>query len=192
MAAILNGKPIDTTMGFTPNEGLLMSTRSGDLDSCLLTWLQVREGWSPEEAEHVLNQTSGWAGMSGGIHNMAELLEDATQESQLAIELFCHRIRKTLGAYIALLGGLDGVVLSGGISENNEKMCRQLLAGMEHFGIRLYVDKPMDPSVNSLAIKDSSRLPARLTSEESQVECWIISVDEASAMLRSVKKSYFH
>ncbi len=174
MAAIRDGKPVDTTMGFTPNEGLLMRTRSGDIDPGLLTWLQRQEGWSPQEADHVLNHESGWWGLSGGIDNMADLFASDQLQHQLAFDLFRYRLQKTLGAYFAILGGLDGVILSGGIAENNVDICCRLLCSLSHLGITL--EEPLT----------CSALPLILSRPASRVQCWVVAADEAASMLHSV------
>ncbi len=174
MVAIRDGKPVDTTMVYTPNEGLLMRTRSGEIDPGLLTWLQRQERWSPEETDYILNHDSGWRGLSGGIDNMADLFASEQPQHQLAFELFRYRFQKTLGAYFAILGGLDGIVLSGGIAENNVDICRRLLSGLSHLGIALE-----DPVA-------SFPLPLFLSSPVSPVQCWVVAADEAAAMLRSV------
>jgi acetate kinase len=142
-------------MGGLQNDGLLMRTRSGDIDPGLLTWLQMRTAWTPERTDYILNQCSGWSGMSGGIDDMSKLLKDKSEESHLAFDLFCYRIRKTLGSYIAVLGGLDGIVFSGGISENNVDVCHQLLLGLEYFGIRLCDSLPPNPA----SVVDHPQLP---------------------------------
>ena len=178
MAAIRDGKPVDTTMGFTPNEGLLMRTRSGDIDPGLLTWLQRQEGWTPEETDHVLNHESGWRGLSGGIDNMADLFASKQPQHQLAFDFFRYRFQKTLGAYFAILGGLDGVVLSGGIAENNVDICCRLLSGLSHLGITL-----KEPLVQSA-------LPLILSQPASPVQCWVVAADEADSMLRSIQHHF--
>lgn len=181
MTAIRDGKPIDTTMGYTPNEGLLMRTRSGDIDPGLLTWLQRHEDWSPEDTNRVLNQESGWFGLSRGISNMADLFISEQPESRLAFDLFDYRFKKALGAYFAILGGLNGIVLSGGIAENNTVICQQLLSGLLHLGVELAeVPKQFEASLC-------------LTKPTSPVQCWVVAADEAAAMLRSAQKHYsFH
>lgn len=186
MAAILYGRPIETSMGFTPNEGLLMSSRCGDIDPGLLTWLQRREAWSPEETDRVMNEQSGWLGVSGESANMADLLASYSKDAQLAVELFVHRIRKTLGAYYALLGGLDGIILSGGIAEHSIPLCHRLLRELGHLGIEL---APIDGLSNNRG-SDSS---LNLTTKESSVDCWVINSNEHQAMLQSVSRSgLFH
>ena len=178
MAAIRDGKPVDTTMGFTPNEGLLMRTRSGDIDPGLLTWLQRQEGWTPEDTDRVLNGESGWRGLSAGIDNMADLFASEQPQHRLAFDLFRYRFQKTLGAYFAILGGLDGIVLSGGIAENNVDICRRLLSGLSHLGITL--EEPLT----------RSPLPLFLSQPASPVQCWVVAADEADSMLRSLRQ-YF-
>lgn len=178
MAAIRDGKPVDTSMGFTPNEGLLMRTRSGDMDPGLLIWLQQREDWSSDEIDHLLNHEAGWRGLSGGVDSMAELFASDHPQCRLAFDLFRYRFQKTLGAYFAILGGLDGIVLSGGIAEHNPALCRRLLSGLSHLGIELHAE-PVESS-----------LPLSLSSSISQVQCWVVAADEAGAMLHSVQEQF--
>lgn len=182
MAAIKDGQAIDTTMGFTPNEGLLMSTRCGDLDSGLLTWLQRQEAWSPQETDCVLNEQSGWLGMSGESADMADLLASQSKEARLAVELFIYRIRKTLGAFYALLGGLDGVVLSGGIAEHSAALCHRVLNQLKHLGIDL-------TSTEILPEEVGNKSYLCLSTKESRVDCWVVKNNEHRAMLETVTLS---
>lgn len=182
MAAIRNDRPVDSTMGFTPNDGLLMSTRCGDMDPGLLTWLQKQEDWSPDDTDRILNKKSGWLGLSGESSNMGELLHSNSVAARLAVDLFIHRIRKTLGAYFALLGGLDGVVFSGGIPERSPGVCREILAGLEHLGIVCAASSPMPTGKQETAI-----LAHPLTAADSAAACWTVRSDEARSMLDSVE-----
>ncbi|MCB1670686.1 MAG: acetate/propionate family kinase [Gammaproteobacteria bacterium] len=179
MTAIRDGLPIDTTMGFTPNEGLLMSTRSGDLDPGLLTWLQKREHWSPEQADQVLNRESGWLGLSAESADMATLLTSERPESRLAIELFCHRIRKTLGAFYALLGGLDGIVISGGIGERAPGLRWHLFENLAHLGISLDAERNFEPGPDG-----------RIDVAGAPVNCQIMAGNESLFMLREAAVLY--
>ena len=180
IAAIRDGHPIDTTMGFTPNEGLLMSTRCGDIDPGLVTWLQRKEGWTAEQTDQVLNEQSGWLGVSDISSNMEDLIDSDSRAAQIAIELFMFRIRKTLGAYYVILGGLDAVLLSGGIAENANNFCRELLGNLEHIGIGL----------SHLQVPDGNTSTDRkLSADCSQVDCWVVPGNESAAMLRSVSQS---
>ena len=178
MTAIRDGKPVDTSMGFTPNEGLLMRTRSGDVDPGLLAWLQKQEGWSPEDTDKLLNQESGWRGLSGGVDNMAELFTSDHPQCHLAFELFRYRFQKTLGAYFAILGGLDGIVLSGGVAEHNPALCQELLLGLSHLGVELHAESA------------NSNLPIELSSMTSKVQCWVVASDEAAMMLLAVQQHF--
>lgn len=174
MAAILDGRPVDTSMGFTPNEGLLMSTRSGDLDPGLLTWLQRREGWTPDDTDRVLNREAGWFGVSAGNRYMEDLLDNRSEKAQLAVELFCHRVRKTLGAYFALLGGLDGIVMSGGVAEHSPTVRLRLLEELEHLGIVVDRARNADPGEDGL-----------INAKSSAVVCAVVAGREEVAMLRA-------
>lgn len=176
MALIKNGKPVDTTMGFTPNEGLLMSTRSGDIDACLVTWLQKQESWTPEQTECELNKNSGWFGVSSLSKNFGQLLNSEDEKANLAVELFCYRIRKTLGAYYAISGGLDGILLSGGIAENEADLHMRIFANVEHLGIKL-------DSVLNNAHKNTGLISAK----ESKVACYVVKNNESYVMLQEAR-----
>jgi len=174
MTAIKNSRAIDTSMGFTPCEGLLMATRSGDIDPGLVSWLQRKENWSATETEQVLNLQSGLLGLSGESGDMKKLLASDTEAAEKAVELFCYRIRKYLGAYYAILGGLDGVILSGGIAENSIGLCQRILFELEHLGI----------AVSSRVRSKSSAI--ELSDPESKVSCWVVENGEFQAMLSSL------
>ena len=115
--AIKNGVSFDTSMGFTPLEGLLMGTRSGDVDASILPFLSGRENVSLQEIDSILNERSGLLGVSGSSSDMRDLLEKEAEEprARLAIELFCHRVRKYIGAYHAALAGAEALVFTGGM-----------------------------------------------------------------------------
>jgi acetate kinase len=182
MAAIVNGKPIDTTMGFTPNEGLLMSTRCGDIDAGLVTWLQRMEHWTPDETDRVLNEDSGLLGVSGISSSVGVLQDHSAPSAQEAMELFMYRIRKTLGAYYAILGGFDGVVLSGGIAENLVPFCIELLRGLEHLRIFLVKGQAWPESY----LHGES---LRISAPNTPVRCEIVRNSEAQVMLEAVAAS---
>lgn len=136
MAAVKNGYSIDTTMGFTPLEGLLMGTRSGDLDPAVVFYLMDREGLSPSRISDILNKESGLIGISGISNDMRDILAaangkgDDVGRARAALEMFAYRIKKYIGAYQAVMNGLDAVVFTAGIGENNpwivKKMKREL------------------------------------------------------------------
>lgn len=134
VAAVDRGKSIDTSMGFTPLEGLLMGTRCGDIDPALVLYLMRKENLIPEQMDNILNKLSGLKGLSGISNDMRVLSRKAdrgNRRAQLALNVFTYRIKKYLGAYIAILGGCDAIVFTGGIGENQKSVrddvCRRIL-----------------------------------------------------------------
>jgi acetate kinase len=146
-AAIENGRSIDTSMGLTPLEGLVMGTRCGDIDPALHFYLLRQTGMSPEELELLLNSQSGLKGLCGS-NDMREVLalrEQGNERAGLAVDLFCYRIKKTIGAYLAVLGRVDALVFTGGIGENAPVIREKILEGLEHLGLAV------DPERNRAA-----------------------------------------
>jgi acetate kinase len=176
IAAVADGRPRDTSMGFSPLEGLVMDTRSGDVDPGLLAYLMKAEGWSPEDLEKVLNEESGLKGLSGIGHDMAGLLAAAADEAEarLALDIYCYRARKYIGAYMAVLGGIDGIVFGGGVGENASPVRAKILAGMEWCGI----------AVDERANREAVGRDARISPEGSPVEVRVVAVDEAAVIAR--------
>lgn len=140
IAAIKGGDSFDTSMGFTPLEGLVMGTRSGDIDPAVLEFICEKEGMTIHEADLMLNKASGLLGISGLTHDMRELIAEAEdsgdRRARLAIEIFCYRIRKYIGAYIASMDGADAIIFSGGIGENSPLIRSNICAGLGWLGIR--------------------------------------------------------
>lgn len=140
MAAVDRGHSVDTTMGFTPLEGLLMGTRSGDLDAAILPWVMTMEDVTLSQLNAMLNKHSGLYGISGVSSDMREIEHaraTGNKRARLAFEIFCYRIRKYVGAYAAAMGGLDAVTFTGGIGENSSLVRETSLARMEFLGIEL-------------------------------------------------------
>ena len=139
--AISAGNSIDTSMGLTPLEGLVMGTRSGDLDPAIIEFIAAKEGLSTREIETLMNKQSGLLGISGLTSDMRELLAEAREEndrrSELAIEIFCYRARKYIGAYLAAMNGADAVVFTGGIGENSPEVRARICDGLQWIGIEL-------------------------------------------------------
>jgi acetate kinase len=141
-AAIKAGDSIDTSMGMTPLEGLVMGTRSGDLDPAIVDVIVRKEGMSSSEVDNLLNTRSGLLGISGVTNDMRELqAKHEDRRARLAIEVFCYRARKYIGAYLAAMGGADGVVFTGGIGENSADVRAHICSGMEWAGLRLDQNK---------------------------------------------------
>src|SRR5437667_84560 len=136
--AIKNGDSVETSMGFTPLEGLLMGTRSGDLDPSILEFLSHKEGMTLPEIDALLNKQSGLLGLSGLTGDMRELLEEEAENKDrragLAIEIFCSRVRKYVGAYLAEMGRADAVVFTGGIGENSPAVRSRVCSRLERLG----------------------------------------------------------
>ena len=139
--AISAGNSVDTSMGLTPLEGLVMGTRSGDLDPAIVEFVAAKEGLSTREIETLMNKQSGLLGISGLTSDMRELLAEAHEEndrrSVLAIEIFCYRARKYIGAYLAAMNGADAVVFTGGIGENSWEVRARICEGLQWIGIEL-------------------------------------------------------
>ncbi|MGH8071916.1 MAG: acetate/propionate family kinase [Candidatus Entotheonellia bacterium] len=142
-SAIQYGQSVDTSMGFTPLEGLVMGTRTGDLDPTVLTYLAHKEGVSMDEVETWLNTRSGLLGVSGSSNDMRELLAqvDRNARARLAVELFCYRARKYIGAYLAVLGGASAIVFSGGIGEHSPPVRAKICDGMRWCGLEMDAER---------------------------------------------------
>jgi acetate kinase len=139
LAAVLRGKCVDTSMGFTPAAGLVMGTRSGDLDPGLLAFLSRSERMSAVQFEEMINHSSGLLGISGRTSDMRDLMERGPRDRRAAdaVGLFCYQAKKWMGSYAAALGGVDTVVFSGGIGENAPEIRARICRGLEFLGLRL-------------------------------------------------------
>ena len=162
-AAIRKGSPVDTSMGMTPLEGLVMGTRSGDIDPAIVNLIAAKEGLSSHEVEALLNTQSGLLGISGLTNDMrvlqAELKEHDDRRARLAIDVFCYRARKYIGAFLAVMGGAEGIVFTGGVGENSPEIRAQICAGMEWAGITLDAERNQGIiGKEGLISGDSSRL----------------------------------
>jgi len=173
-AAIKAGDSLDTSMGLTPLEGLVMGTRSGDIDPAIIEFVAAKEGLSSQEVETLLNKQAGLLGISGLTHDMRELLDEARESddrrAKLAIEIFCYRARKYIGAYLAAMNGADAVIFAGGIGENSAEVRAQICAGLGWLGLELDDERneQMIAGREGVITKDTSRLHAYVvpTNEE--------------------------
>src|SRR6185503_1459972 len=163
-AAIRAGDSIDTSMGMTPLEGMVMGTRSGDIDPAIIDLLAVKEGLSVSEVESMLNKQSGLIGISGLTNDMRELLEEAHENNdrraRLAIEIFCYRARKYIGAYLAAMNGADAIIFTGGIGENSAEVRASICDGLQWLGLELDAERnrAMTGGLEGLISRDGSRL----------------------------------
>lgn len=175
-AAIRRGKSVDTSMGFTPLEGLVMGTRSGDLDPAVVGYLALKEGISVTEVEGLLNKQSGLLGISGRSNDMRELIERAKEDgrARLAIEIFCYRARKYLGAYLAALGSAEAVVFSGGIGENSPLVRAKICEGMEWCG--LWLDSHRNDALVGVE--------GQISTNAARIHAYVIPTDEELVIAR--------
>jgi acetate kinase len=180
-AAIRDGRSIDTSMGMTPLEGLVMGTRSGDIDPAVVAYLSRREGVDPQTVELWLNQQSGLLGVSGLSPDVRDLLK-AEQEGHpraaLALDLFCYRVRKYIGAYLAILGGSNAVVFGGGIGEHASAIRARVCAGMVWCGLVL------DPERNTSAANPQPGQVIKVSADSASLPVYVVGVDEEAAIAR--------
>jgi acetate kinase len=174
-AAIRDGHPIDTSMGFSPLEGLVMATRSGDLDASVVPYLARRLGCTGDEIVERLNREAGLLGLSGNTSEMSRLAADASPEAQLAVDMYCYRARKYVGAYLAALGGCDGIIFGGGVGEHVPQVRARILCDMAWAGIAL------DPRANECARRGEARIGAA----QSRVAIDVIPPDEDHALVEA-------
>jgi acetate kinase len=188
MCAVDHGRSVDTTMGFTPLEGLIMGTRSGDLDPGVLAFLEREEKKTASKSEELLNKKSGLLGLSGVSSDMREILRAADQGNRralLALKAYCYRIRKYIGAYIASMGGVDMVIFTGGVGQGSAVVRALALQGLECMGISLH-DK-----CNREAPSDEI---TRISTDDSKATVLVVPTDEERMMareaLRALSRSY--
>jgi acetate kinase len=179
LAAVRGGIPVDTTMGFTPMEGLVMATRSGSVDPGALLWVQREKELSAGEMEQALDRESGLLGISGVGAGMSEVLgaeREGNRRAALAIEVYLHRLRGLIASMTAAMGGLDALVFTGGVGENVSEIRSRSVAGLEFLGIAI------DEDANRAATSDSE-----VSSGDSQVKTLVVASREDLEMAREVR-----
>jgi acetate kinase len=180
VCAIDHGRSVDTSMGLTPLEGLVMGTRSGDLDPSVILYLNKEKGLSLEEIEEILNRRSGLKGLSGVSSDLREIEEEANKGNQKAlsaINIFCYRIRKYIGAYVAAIGGLDALVFTGGIGEGSTWVRGLACQGLSHMGISVDTIRNKTASPGQGEVGD-------ISDEFSRVKVLVIPTDEERMIAR--------
>jgi acetate kinase len=172
-AAIRGGDSVDTSMGMTPLEGLVMGTRSGDIDPAIVDFITAKEGFTAQEVDSILNKQSGLLGISGLTNDMRELLDEARENNdrraRLAVEIFCYRVRKYVGAYLAAMGGADALVFTGGIGENSAEVRARVCEGLGWMGLEL------DAARNA---EHAGRREGLISSDGSRLAAYVIPTDE--------------
>jgi acetate kinase len=175
-SAIAGGRPVDTSMGLTPLEGLVMGTRSGDIDPSIVSYLHREAKMSVDEVESMLNQRSGMLGLAGELdfRRLREMIESGDSAAQLAYDVYIHRLRKYVGAYLAILGRTDLVSFTAGIGENVAAVRRDALSGLAGLGIEI------DERRNSQSANDARRISA----DTSPIAVLVIPTNEELAIAR--------
>jgi acetate kinase len=184
LCAVDHGRSVDTTMGFTPTEGLLMGTRSGDLDPGVVTYLEREEGMTGAEIDALLNKKSGLLGLSGISSDMREIIKasDAGHpRALLALKTYCYRVRKYLGAYVASMGGLDTVIFTGGIGQGSAEVRALALQGLDCMGFRLDDER----NVNARGFDEV----CRISTDDSRVTVLVVPTDEERMMAREALRT---
>lgn len=180
ITAVKNGKSFDTSMGLTPLEGLVMGTRSGDLDPAVVFTLSKQHGLSSEEIDNLLNKQSGLLGLSGVSSDFRDVqlaMEDGNKRAKLALDVFAHRAKKYVGAYMAILGRVDAITFAGGIGENSDYARREVLRGLESFGVEIDLEK------NN--VRGEERL---ISTDKSKVKVFVVPTNEELMIARETQK----
>lgn len=177
ISAVLNGKSVDTSMGLTPLEGLIMGTRSGDLDPAILQFIANKENKSLDEVMNILNKQSGVYGMSGNLSSDFRDLDKASQEgNQLAItavEVFCYHVAKYIGAYVAAMNGVDAIAFTAGVGENDGKVRRLVMEYLGYLGVKLNEEKA--------GVRGEL---CQISTEDSKVKVFVVPTNEELAIAR--------
>lgn len=179
MAAVKNGRCVDTSMGLTPLEGLVMGTRSGDIDPAIHNYLSVNRGMDIAAIDNVLHKESGLKGLCG-MNDMRDIhaaIEKGDERAKLALDVQTYRTRKYIGAYMAVLGRVDAIVFTAGIGENDDIVRLKSIEGLEPFGMKI------DKEINATRSKEARRISAA----DSTVEIWVIPTNEELAIAREAK-----
>jgi acetate kinase len=180
ITAVKNGKCVDTSMGFTPLEGLAMGTRSGDLDPAILEFLMERENITINEMLQILNKKSGLlavSGQTGDVRDLRKLRDEGNERAKLALDILCYRVRKYIGAYMAVLGHVDCITFEGGIGEHNPDVVRACVEGLEEYGIVL------EPSY-----KDSEQYEGIISAPESRIKMYVIATNEEEIIAKEAMR----
>ena len=181
IAAVANGVSVDTSMGFTPLEGLLMGTRSGDLDPAIILHIMAREELTLHEANTLLNKHSGLAGISGISSDMQDIIKAAEENNfnaSLAMETYCYRVKKYIGAYAAAMGGVDALVFTAGVGENSPTIRMLTCDNLSYMGIKL----------NEAKNNDAVGRTMEISTDDATVRTFVIPTNEELVIARDTKE----
>ena len=172
VTAVQGGKAVDTSMGFTPQEGIIMGTRSGSLDPTVVTYLMKKKGYTPEEMENILNKKSGLLGISGlsnDCRNLTAAAAEGNPRAALALKMLANSIKRYIGSYTAEMNGIDALVFTAGIGENQWNVRQLVCENMSYLGIEIDEEKNRN---------FTRGIPFNITKEGARVATWIIPTDE--------------
>ena len=179
ITAVKEGKSFDTTMGLTPLEGLVMGTRSGDLDPAVVTYIEEKDGVSPEEMNNILNKKSGVLGVSGvssDFRDLGEAAEKGNDRAQYALDIFTTRVKRYIAGYMAEIENTDAIVFTGGIGENSIELRKEIMTGFEQFGIKI------DDEANN--VRGDEHI---ISAEDSKVKVMVIATNEELMIARDTQ-----
>ena len=181
MAAVNeNGQSIDTTLGFGPNEGLVMGTRSGDLDPAVVTYIEEKDGVAPEDMNNILNKESGVLGVSGvssDFRDLEDAAKDGNERAQVALDMFTTRAKRYIAGYMAEIENTDAIVFTGGIGENSIEMREDILKGFEQFGVKI------DEKANQ--VRGGEHV---ISTEDSKVKVMVVATNEELMIARDTQE----
>ena len=184
LCAVDHGRSVDTSMGFTPAEGLIMGTRCGDIDAGVLAFLERTEGQSATQSEEMLNKKSGLLGLSGVSSDMREVLAAANEgqtRSLLALKAYCYRVRKYIGAYVAAMGGLDTLIFTGGVGQGSAEVRALAVQGLECMGMELDAERNREARGFDEV--------CRISTDDSKVAVLVVPTDEERMMAREALRT---
>jgi acetate kinase len=180
IAAIKGGRSIDTSMGFTPLEGLMMGTRSGDIDPAVISYLMNKEGLTAEQVIDCLNKRSGALGISGvssDFRDIEKAAEEGNVRAQITLTMYAYKVRKYIGSYAAAMGGIDAIVFTAGIGENSISLRKEMCAGLEFLGAKI------DDERNNVRGKE-----AEISTDDSKVKIFLIPTNEELVIARDTRR----
>ena len=182
ITAVKDGKCVDTSMGFTPLDGVLMGTRCGTIDPAIVPYIMQKENMSAQEVESYLNKQCGVAGISGvgsDSRDIAKAMDEGNERAKLAFDMLCYQIKKYIGAYSAAMGGLDAIVFTAGIGEHVSYIRENALSGLEYLGVEL------DKERNTFGHSDT---PVKLSTDSSRVQVYMIPTNEELVSARETEE----
>jgi acetate kinase len=180
ITAVQNGKSVDTSMGMTPLEGLMMGTRSGDIDPAIVPFVITKEDLTLAEVNSMMNKHSGLlgiSGISGDMREVTEAMENGNDYARLAIDMYVYKIKKTIGAYIAAMNGVDAILFTAGVGENADLIRERVCEGLTFLGVEL------DPALNA----ERSKKERRISTQRSKVDVLVIPTNEELMIARETQ-----